>query len=96
MYIQNGIVYAGNPTPEIKISGIKAMDGYKLWLRFSTGESGIFDFNALLAEPAFKPLADEDVFKDVYIDYGIPAWMDGEIDIDPTYLYERSVFSVTA
>ena len=36
---------------------------------------------------------DENVFRDVYIDYGIPVWMDGEIDIDPLYLFEHSILS---
>ena len=96
MYIQNGIVYAGEQKPEIKISGIRVLDGYKLWLRFNTGETGIVDFFDLLEEPVFKPLADEDTFKGVYIDYGVPVWMDGEIDIDPTFLYNRSALSATA
>ena len=34
-------------------------------------------------------LAEPDVFKSVYIDYGVPVWKDGEIDIAPETLYEQ-------
>ena len=44
---------------------------------------------ALLQAPAFAPLAEPDVFKSVYIDYGVPVWKDGEIDIAPETLYEQ-------
>ena len=67
------------------------MDNYLLWIRFNTGEARVFDFKPLLDSPAFAPLADKAVFRDVYIDYGIPVWNDGEIDISPEYLYENSV-----
>jgi len=91
MYIIDGIAYAGDQKPPIKVSGVRPMDGHKLWVRFSTGEARVFDFTPLLKEPAFAPLADEAVFKGVYIDYGIAVWNDGDIDIAPTYLYENSV-----
>ncbi len=91
MYIIDGIAYAGEASVPIKISGIRAMDNYLLWIRFNTGEARVFDFKPLLDSPAFAPLADKAVFRDVYIDYGIPVWNDGEIDISPEYLYENSV-----
>ena len=91
MYIIDGIAYAGEASVPIKISGIRAMDNYLLWIRFNTGEARVFDFKPLLDSPAFAPLADKAVFRDVYIDYVIPVWNDGDIDISPEYLYENSV-----
>ena len=91
MYIIDGIAYAGEASVPIKISGVRAMDDYLLWIRFNTGEARVFDFKPLLDSPAFAPLADKAVFRDVYIDYGIPVWNDGDIDISPEYLYENSV-----
>ena len=44
MYVVDGIAYAGEKTPAIKVSGVRPMDGYKLWLRFNTGEAKVFDF----------------------------------------------------
>jgi hypothetical protein len=90
MYLKDGIIYAGEQTPQIKVSGVRPMANYRLWIRFSTGEARVFDFTPLLQEPAFAPLADMDVFRGVYIDYGVLVWNDGEIDISPEYLYEHS------
>lgn len=89
MYILDGIAYSGNRTPELKVSGVRPMDNYLLWVRFNNGEAKVFDFKPLLEKPAYAPLKDIDVFKGVYIDYGIPVWNDGDIDISPEYLYEN-------
>lgn len=91
MYIIDGIAYAGELKPAIKISGVKPMKNHKLWLRFNTGEAKIFDFKPLLNSPAFAPLADETVFNSVYIDYGVTVWNDGDIDIAPDLLYRDGV-----
>ena len=48
-----------------------------------TGEAKVFDFSTQLAAPAFAPLRDKAIFDSVYIDYGIPVWDDGNIDIAP-------------
>ena len=93
MYIIDGIAYAGDPAPQLKVWGIRAMDDYRLWLRFSTGEAKIFDFKPMLEKPAFVSLADRERFRNVYIDYGVPVWNDGEVDISPEYLYEYAVTS---
>ena len=89
MYILDGIAYAGNRTLELKVSGVRPMDNYLLWVRFNNGKTKVFDFKPLLEKSAFIPLKDIDVFKGVYIDYGIPVWDDGDIDISPEYLYEN-------
>ena len=57
----------------------------------STGEAKVFDFKPLLKMPAFAPLADMDVFRGVYIDYGTAVWCDGDIDIAPGTLYEEGI-----
>ena len=89
MYIENGIAYAGEPRPLLKVYGVRAMDDYILWVRFSTGETKTFDFKPLLSKVAFAPLKEKQVFNGVYIDYGVPVWCDGDIDIAPEYLYEN-------
>ena len=88
MHIQSGVVYADNQTPEIKVCGVRPLPGRRLWLRFSNGESKIFDFTDLLSQEVFRPLKDDSVFNDVRIDYGTVVWNNGEIDIAPEYLYE--------
>lgn len=89
MHIIDGIAYAGEKSPVIKVSGVRPMPEHKLWVRFNTGEARVVDFKPLLTLPAFAPLADEEVFRDVYIDYGMTVWMDGEIDIAPETLYAQ-------
>lgn len=91
MYIVNGIAYAGEQKPLLKVSGVRPMEDYRLWVRFNTGEAKIFDFKPLLDRPAFAPLADRTVFNSVYIDYGVPVWNDGDIDIAPEALYEHGI-----
>ena len=89
MYIVDGIAYAGEMKPVIKVCGVKAMENNKLWVRFNTGEAKVFDFTPLLSTAAFSPLADREVFNGVYIDYGVPVWNGGDIDIAPEALYEN-------
>lgn len=91
MYEFNGIAYADNPSSLIRVSGIRPLADYRLWVRFTTGESKTIDMKPLLSVPAFEPLKDQAVFCDVYIDYGIPVWLDGDIDIAPEYLYSHGV-----
>lgn len=94
MYIKDGIAYAGEQTPPVKVCGVRPMDGHKLWVRFNTGEAKVFDFTPLLSQAAFAPLADPDLFRGVYIDYGVTVWNDGEIDISPKFLYDNSAPAV--
>ncbi|MDR0914192.1 MAG: DUF2442 domain-containing protein [Oscillospiraceae bacterium] len=91
MYIIDDIAYAGNNSPIIKVSGVKVLDDFKLWIRFNTRETKIFDFKPLLSTPAFAPLKNESLFKDVYIDYGVLNWLQGELDIAPEALYYEGV-----
>ena len=91
MYIKDGIAYAGEQALAIKVSGVRPLDDFRLWVRFNTGEAKVFDFKPLLDKPAFAPLADKAVFDGVYIDYGVTVWNDGEIDIAPEALYKDGV-----
>ena len=91
MYIKNGIAYAGEQTPPLKISGVRPLEDYLLWVRFNTGEEKTVDFKTLINQAAFLPLKDKSVWQGVYIDYGCTVWNNGEIDIAPEYLYENGI-----
>ena len=93
MFVIDDIAYAGDPVPPLKIVGVRPLEGHRLWVRFSSGEARVFDVTPLLETPAFAPLADEDVFSTVFIDYGVPVWNNGEIDISPDTLYRNGVFA---
>lgn len=96
MYVVDGIAYAGEQSPELLVCGVRPMDGHMLWVRFNNGETRLFDFTPLLNVPAFAPLADESVFRNVYIDYGVPVWNDGDIDIAPETLYNKGIIAEVA
>lgn len=91
MYILNDIAYAGEPTPALRVSGVRPLEDFRLWVRFNNGEAKIYDFKPLLSFPAFAPLANPDTFKSVYIDYGATVWNDGDIDIAPEELYDKGL-----
>ncbi|MDR1453004.1 MAG: DUF2442 domain-containing protein [Candidatus Margulisbacteria bacterium] len=87
------MVYAGTPEAPVKlirVTSVRPLADYKLFLGFSTGEQKIYDCANLLDKPVFRPLKDKAVFDSVYLDGGAPVWNNGEIDIDPECLYENS------
>ena len=91
MYIIDGIAYSGDCTEPLTVVSVRALDDYTLWLRFSTGEAKTFDFAPLLSTSGFQSLKDKNLFRSVYVEYGIPVWNNGEIDIAPEYLYQNGV-----
>lgn len=91
MYIVDGIAYAGEKAPAIKVCGVRPLPEHRLWVRFNDGTAKVFDFKPLLNTPAFSPLHDPALFNQVYIDYGVPVWNDGDIDIAPEKLYADGV-----
>lgn len=91
MYIKNGIAYADDQTPQIRVRVVRVMPDYHLWLQFNNDEIKIVDFSTMLDYPAFMPLRDQAVFAGAYVDYGTVVWNDGDIDISPDYLYKNGV-----
>ncbi len=87
MHIKDG----GEQSSAIKVRSVRALDDYKLWVRFTTNEEKVFDFAPLLDFPCYKPLKDKELFNGVYVDFGAAVWSDGEIDIAPESLYERGI-----
>ena len=91
MYIVDGVAYAGVPTDEMRVSGVKCLDDMMMILTFETGEKRLFDATQLLAYPAFAPLADDATFKAAQVEWGVVTWCNGELDIAPESMYENSV-----
>lgn len=90
MYIINGIVYAGEMKEGIYVRNFRILQNLYMLVTFSTGEVRIFDAAELLQYPVYAPLADNAVFRSAKVEDGILVWQNGEIDIAPEALYERS------
>ncbi len=89
MKIQNDIVYAKDPEPILRVTAVKPLDGYKLHLEFNNGETKIFDFSPLINRPLYQPLKEKKIFNSVMLEFGVPVWNNGDIDIAPEYLYQN-------
>ncbi len=90
MYVVNDIAYAGAPREDMKVDQVRVVNDYSMLVRFSSGETRLFDAAPLLDVPAFKPLEDKSVFASFQLDHGIVTWNNGAIDIAPEALYEKS------
>lgn len=89
----SSIVYANDQSPQIGVVEIVSIDGYDILFRFNTGEIKSFNFESMLNFPAFAPLREYSVFTKVYLEYGVPTWCDGEIDISPDTLYAKGTLA---
>ncbi len=74
----------------VKVVQVRALDGHRLWLRFSDGREGIRDFSDVLAEGGemVEPLRDPAVFQRVFIECGVPTWPNG-FDADAIALHQE-------
>lgn len=90
MYIINGIAYAGDPEKSIEVKSAKVINDLCLLLTFTTGEQRIYDAKPLLQYPAFRSLANPELFNQVTVEYGTVTWDNGNIDIAPETLYQNS------
>ena len=67
---------------------VKALEPYKIWLRYSDGAAGEVDLADLADEPVFRLWQEEGAFSHVYItDHRAIAWSpDAELCADALYL----------
>jgi hypothetical protein len=73
-----------------RVTDVKPIDEYKLFLTFTNGEQRIFDVKPLLSMDVFKPLANKSFFQSVKTAYGSVLWPQ-DIDYCPDTLYEESI-----
>lgn len=69
---------------------VKPQEGFKLELKFNTGEIKLFDATPYLEKGVFKKLKDEALFKQAYVAFDTVCWPDN-LDISPETLYDKSV-----
>ena len=74
----------------ISVQEAKYEGGYRVWLKFNTGEEGTVDLSDVVVRyPAAQPLTDTDEFKRFFLDeWPTLAWPCG-FDLSPEMLYER-------
>ena len=73
--------------PMVDVLRLKALNGHRLWLRFTDGSEGVHDFKDILAEgPRVEPLRSPDYFARAFVEMGAPTWPNG-FDLDPINLY---------
>jgi hypothetical protein len=74
----------------LEILEAKPLAGYKLWVRFSDGRSGIVDLSHLVGKGVFTAWNDPEAFKGAFLDSvgGTVAWP-GDIQLCPDSLYEE-------
>ena len=89
MFEKDGICYADNLEPALKIIDMRFLDGWKVLATFNNGESRTTDFQPLLSSPAFRPLRDRAAFSAGTLDFGTLTWQNGEIDIASEWVYEH-------
>jgi hypothetical protein len=80
-----------------RVIEVKALDDYKLWLRFQDGVSGTVDLSAELWGPMFEPLKDKAMFSQATVDPELETvtWPNGA-DLSPEFLYEQAARSSAA
>ncbi|MEJ2536886.1 MAG: DUF2442 domain-containing protein [Calditrichia bacterium] len=72
---------------KVKPIEVKALDNYKIWIKYSDGKEGKVDLSGYAGKGIFKSWKDYQFFKTVYIgDHGEIAW-GKDIDLCPDSLY---------
>jgi len=72
------------------IISVEATDDYKLILSYDNSETRMFDTKPILDFGRFSELKDVHQFKKVRVSFDSIEW-DNELDLDPEYLYNKSV-----
>ena len=71
------------------VTQVSARDDCMLELKFSTGETRLFDARRYLEKGVFTRLKDPAMFKQAYVAFDAVCWP-GNLDIAPETLYDRS------
>jgi hypothetical protein len=79
-----------NDLPMVDVLRLRALDGHRLWLRFTDGSEGVRDLSDILAGggPMVEPLKASDYFAPAFVEMDVPTWPNG-FDLDPINLYMK-------
>jgi hypothetical protein len=68
---------------------VKALEGYKIWVRYSDGEQGVVDLSDLAGRGVFAHWNDDRRFRSVHLGPGnAVSWTD-EVELCPDSVYLR-------
>ncbi len=76
----------------IEVTQADYIDGFRIHITFSTGESGVVDLAKSLWGPAFEPLRSIERFRRFYLSPVVHtiAW-DNDVDFAPEYLRKQMI-----
>jgi hypothetical protein len=74
----------------VNVQEARYLDGYRIWLKFNTGESGEVDLHDMVFKyNAAAPLRDVEKFKQFVLDSWPTLTWDCGFDVSPETLYAR-------
>ncbi len=73
------------------VTSVLAQDNYQLGITFNNGEQGVLDMKPYLDFGVFQKLKESVLFSNVKVAFDTVEWADVEIDLDPEFVYEKSV-----
>lgn len=79
----------------VNVQEARYLDGYRVWLKFNTGESGEVDLQDMIFKYKIAtPLHDVEQFKQFKLDAWPTLTWDCGFDVSPETLYERATGKV--
>ena len=77
------------------VNSVIAQDNYQLGVTFKNGEQGILDMKPYLDFGIFQKLKDPIHFSNVTVAFDTIEWDTVEIDLDPEFVYEKAIKTLT-
>lgn len=68
------------------VEDVRAVDHWRLWVRFEDGVEGEVDVSDLRDSPMFAALHDRSFFDTVHVCMKVVSWGDG-LELDPCWFY---------
>nr|VFK17260.1 MAG: Protein of unknown function (DUF2442) [Candidatus Kentron sp. LPFa] len=72
------------------VKKVSARDNYRIFIEFDNNERGTLDMTPYLNFGIFHRIKDPDLFRQVRVAFDTVEWGNG-IDLDPSFVYEKSV-----
>jgi len=63
----------------VDVLRLRALDGHRLWVRFTDGSEGVHDLSNAIDSggPMIEPLKAPEYFARVFVEMGAPTWPNG-------------------